>query len=365
MEFFHGQNKLDRAPAVETCIQWEMKFGLYKLTRPKEAADDWIWIADHVVSKGVYKCLVVLGVRMNNLLKKNDLTINFEDVEPLGIVPMRTSNGGLVQAELLTILEANHGIPPLALVKDHGSDLRCGGRLFCEAHPDVIDVYDVPHKIACLYERQLRDDELWGSFTKKCADFKKQVQLTEYSNIAPPNQRSKARYHNIDVLVDWSTDQLLHFEELSPGEQKKLEWLKEYEAGLEYWKQLVCIGRITRNFVRKNGLWVDCYEQLGDQLMEMKFCPQADEFASELVDFIEEQGSRMPKGKRVIGSSEIVESLFGKHKSVSEKGPKPMGRLILSMASRVGERPTEALVETAFEQIKERDVNKWLENAFC
>lgn len=365
MEFFHGQNKLDRAPVAETCIQWEMKFGLYKLTRPKKAADDWIWIADHVVSKGVHKCLVVLGVRMSTLLKKDDLTVSFEDVEPLGIVPMKTSNGGLVQAELSTILEANHGIPPLALVKDHGSDLRCGGRLFCEEHPDVIDVYDVPHKIACLYERQLRDDELWGSFTKKCADFKKQVQLTASSNIAPPNQRSKARYHNIDVLVDWSSDQLLHFGELSPGEQKKLQWLKEYETGLEYWKQLVYIGRTTRNFIRKNGLWVDCYEQLGDHLMGMEFCPQADEFVSELVDFIEEQGSRVPEGKRVIGSSEIIESLFGKHKSVSEKGPKPMGRLILSMASRVGERPTEAAVETAFEQIKERDVNKWLENAFC
>lgn len=365
MEFFHRQNKLDRAPAVETCIQWEMKFGLYKLTCPKEPADDWVWIADHVVSKGVHKCLVVLGVRMSNLLKKGDLTIRFEDVEPLGIVPMKTSNGGLVEAELSTILEANHGIPPLALVKDHGSDLRCGGRLFCKEHPDVIDIYDVPHKIACLYERQLRDDELWENFTKKCADFKKQVQLTEYSKIAPPNQRSKARYHNIDVLVDWSVDQLLHYEELSLGEQKKLKWLKEYEVGLEYWKQLVHIGRTTRDFVRKNGLWADCYEHLGDHLMEMEFCPQADEFASELVDFIESQGDRVPKGKRVIGSSEIIESLFGKHKSVSEKGPKPMGRLILSMASRVGAQPNEALVESAFEQIKESDVNKWLKRAFC
>ena len=61
MEFFHRQGKLDRAPVVETCIQWEMKFGLYKLTRPKAVADDWIWIADHVVSKGVHKCLVVLA----------------------------------------------------------------------------------------------------------------------------------------------------------------------------------------------------------------------------------------------------------------------------------------------------------------
>jgi hypothetical protein len=37
-----------------------------------------------------------------------------------------------------------------------------------------------------------------------------------------------------------------------------------------------------------------------------------------------------------------------------------MGGLVLSMASRVGERPNEALIETAFEQIKEHDVNEWL-----
>jgi hypothetical protein len=59
MEIFCTQGKIDRAPASETCIQWEMKFGLYKLSRPKAAADDWIWLADHVVSKGAYKCLVI------------------------------------------------------------------------------------------------------------------------------------------------------------------------------------------------------------------------------------------------------------------------------------------------------------------
>jgi hypothetical protein len=41
-----------------------------------------------------------------------------------------------------------------------------------------------------------------------------------------------------------------------------------------------------------------------------------------------------------------------------------MGRLILSMASRVGERPTELLVQCAFEQTKERDVSEWLQQAF-
>lgn len=364
MDIFYGQNKIERAPSVETCIQWELKLGLHKLTRHKEVADDWIWIPDHVVSRGAHKCLVVLGVRMSSLMKKGGLTVDFGDVEPLGIVPMKTSNGGLIEAEFEEILKANHGIPPLGIVKDHGSDLRCGGKRFGLTHPGIIDIYDVPHKIARLYEHRLKNDELWGKFTKKCTDFKKQVQLTEWSNVAPPNQRSKARYHNIDVLVDWAADQLLHYGALSQGAQNKLNWLQEYAGELEYWGQLVGIGRSVRDFIRKKGLWLECHEQLKDCLVETDMCPRAEEFTCDLVDFIEQQGNKVPEGKCVIGSSEVIESLFGKHKSIAEKGPKPMGRLILSMASRVGEPPTETLVETAFERIKERDVSNWLERAF-
>ncbi|MBF5060144.1 hypothetical protein NEPTK9_001674 [Candidatus Neptunochlamydia vexilliferae] len=248
-------------------------------------------------------------------------------------------NGGLIETEFETILKANHGIPPLAIVKDLGSDLRCGGRRFCEVHPEVIDIYDAPHKIARLYEHLLKEDELWNEFKKKCADFKKQVQLTEYSNIAPPNQRSKARYHNVDVLVDWGFGQLERYRNLSQKERERLSWLKEYEGELKHWKELVDIGRVGRDFVRKKGLWLECHEEFADCLVKIDISPRADKFACDLVDFIEEQGNKIPEGKHLIGSSEIVESLFGKHKNISERGPKPMGRLILSMASRVGVKP--------------------------
>ena len=64
IEVFQKQEKIERAPSVETCIQWELKLGLHKLTRPKPVADDWVWIPDHVVNKGGHKCLAILGVRM-------------------------------------------------------------------------------------------------------------------------------------------------------------------------------------------------------------------------------------------------------------------------------------------------------------
>jgi hypothetical protein len=301
---------------------------------------------------------------MSSLLQKGDLTISLEDVEPLGIVPMKSSNGELMEAEFEEILQANHGIPPLAIVKDQGSDIRCGGKRFCEAHPGVIDIHDVPHKIARLYEQQLTDDDSWNEFTKQCSDFKKQVQLTEYADTSPPNQRSKARYHNIDVLVDWARTLLLKYDDLSSDRQEKVQWIKRYEQDLECWGQLVDVGRETRDFIRKKGLSKDCYDELGDSLAQRDLCPRAEQFSCDLIDFIEEEGKKIPQGKCVVGSSEIIESLFGKHKNISGRGPKPMGRLILSMASRVGELPTEALVQVALEAVKESHVAKWLKKMF-
>ena len=150
LEVLQSQGNLDRVPSTETCIQWEMKVGLHKLTRSKETADDWVWIMDHVVNKGVYKCFLVLGVRMSTLEKRKDLTLRIEDLEPLGVVPMKVSNGELVAAELEKIVAKAEGCPPLAIVKDQGSDLRCGGKSLCEKYPQIIDIHDVPHKVACI-----------------------------------------------------------------------------------------------------------------------------------------------------------------------------------------------------------------------
>jgi len=104
---------------------------------------------------------------------------------------------------------------------------------------------------------------------------------------------------------------------------------------------------------------------LSDRLLnQMTLCSRGEEFSCKLYDIVEEEGRKVPGGKCVIGSTEIIESVFGTHKHIIEKGPKPMGRLVLSMASRVGENPTEQLVKTAFENVKEKDVDAWLTKAF-
>lgn len=359
LEVLQNKGSLDRAPSIETCIQWEMKLGLHKLTRPKVAADDWVWIMDHVVNKGIHKCFLVLGVRMSVLEERKDLTLRREDLEPLGVVPMRVSNGKLVAEELENIVTATGGQAPLAILKDQGSDLRCGGRDFCEVHPEVIDIHDVPHKIACIYKRILEEDEDWDRFTKECDNFKKKVQLTQNAHLAPPSQRSKARYQNIDILVDWAVKWLPYCEM-----NKELIWLKRYVNHLTEWCQLVDAGRDVRDVVRREGISRGGYELISERLLKIVTSPRAEQFACDILDFLEEEGEKVPEGRRVLGSSEIIESVFGVHKNVSSRGPKPMGRLVLSMASRVAEEPSEKLIFDAFERIQEKTVDNWIAQAF-
>ena len=46
-------------PSWFTGRLWLLRLGYYKLTRPKEQADDWVWSVDHTVQLGPEKCLVI------------------------------------------------------------------------------------------------------------------------------------------------------------------------------------------------------------------------------------------------------------------------------------------------------------------
>ena len=44
---------------------WLLRLGYYKLTRPKEKADDWIYVIDHFIQVDNKKCFVINGIRQS------------------------------------------------------------------------------------------------------------------------------------------------------------------------------------------------------------------------------------------------------------------------------------------------------------
>lgn len=84
------------APAWSTGRFWILRLGYYKLTRPKEQADDWVWIVDHTVQVGNEKCLIILGLRLRALPVVGQ-SVSHKDVEPIALLPVEKSNGEVVR----------------------------------------------------------------------------------------------------------------------------------------------------------------------------------------------------------------------------------------------------------------------------
>jgi hypothetical protein len=361
-----SQNKIDRAPTAETLIQWDLKIGLYKLERPKLPGGGWVWMADHVIRLGVYKCFVIVGVRMTTLLAKKDLTVSLEDLEPIAILPMEVSNGPQVARSLEeTVLKV--GFSPDALVIDHGSDLYAGARLFCENHPGTQLKYDVSHKVACGFKKRLNKNPLWEKMTSGAVQTKKALSLSKFAKFAPPQQRSKARYMNLDSLVKWGCDMLDQYRTLPKEVKSKVDWLIPLKEEIHKWKEWVQIGQVTRDVIRTEGFYEGVDDVLMDRLISMDLTTEgSEEFAEELIDYVSSEGEGIHKENRLVGTTEVLEGLFGGYKRLvgdNKMSLNGLGRLILCMSSRIGEFSDE-LVNKALTSVKCKDVDEWLSQAF-
>ena len=358
----HG--KLERAPEPETLIQWEMKLGLHKLQRPKAANEEWTWLADHVIRLGRYKCLVIVGVRTAVLRKRGNLTVSLEDLEPMTILPMTESNGSLVANKLEETM-TRVGFAPKSLVIDHGSDLRAGAALSARSHPGMRVHCDVAHKVACEIKRRL-DTDSWMIMMGKAAETRKSLILSKCAQFAPPNQRVKARYMNLDTLVNWGCNTLKDYAGLPQEVREKTSWLLPLHRDLLLWQEWVQVGKITRDVIRTEGFYEGVEVLLMDRIIGMNLSKESEELTEVLVDYVQAEGAGIAYDARVVGTTESLEGLFGGYKRMvgeNRMSANGLGRLILCMSSRTGEL-SETLTREAMTHVRCRDVRSWLTQAF-
>jgi hypothetical protein len=87
---FDGQ-----APTPACSRWWLLRLGLFELTRPKEQADDWVWIIDHTIQIGTKKCFLIVGFRLSAWEpKRGPLTL--QDLQVILLEPVEKSNGDIV-----------------------------------------------------------------------------------------------------------------------------------------------------------------------------------------------------------------------------------------------------------------------------
>lgn len=354
-----------RAPAWSTGRLWLLRLGYYKLMRPKEQADDWAWIVDHTVQVGQEKCLVILGVRLH-VLATQKRPLSHEDVEPLVLLPMSPSNGPLILHQLEASV-ARTGVPR-QIVADHGSDLKAGIEAFCQTHATTSSLYDIKHKTACVLKHELAGDTSWQTFTRLAAKSKRQVQQSALACLAPPNQRAKARYMNIDVLVRWGQqllDVMDHPERLCDLQidlemvDVKLGWIRAFRTDLEAWRELLEVIEVTETLVRRQGVYRGVHRELKARLSPIAQRARSRAVGSHLVAFLAQESLKAKANERLLGSSEVIESVFGKFKHIERDQAKAgFTGLVLSLVAMVSTTTAE-VVQQALSTVTTQKVLTW------
>jgi hypothetical protein len=362
LDVFGPMAGCDTAPHWSTGRLWLLRVGLAALWLPKLIADDWVWMIDHSIQIGTTKCLVILGIRLSDLPVGRPLC--HEDMQPIALEPMNSSNKNTVAA-CLNATVACTGVPR-AILNDQGADLHGGVEIFRRDHTNVCELHDVKHKAACLLKSRLEGDARWKEFASLLGQTKFQIQQTELAFLVPPSQRSKARFMNVDVLVDWAYAALRVVDDpslLSPLGVKadrvyaKLGWLVDFRADLADWSACMTIIGATLDFVRCQGLYIGAGVDLTAQLPAVS--GGARKLREQLIDFVTRQSSQARIGERLPGTTEVLESCFGKLKAI-EDGQSKSGftGLVLSLAAMVGKLEPTA-IKTMLERVGVREVMVW------
>jgi len=343
-------------PSHKTIGRWLTRVGLYKLNCPKEKANDWALIVDNSVQIGTQKCLVILGVRLS---KFQGRALCFEDMEMLAMEFHDHSDEKTV-CKALEKAQERVGAVAMACADD-GTDLRKGVALFCKKH-HAGRVFDVVHKIGTFLKKLLEKDLEWKAFTSAAGEAKKKMQQTQAAHLVPPNQRTKSRFLNIEILVRWGVDITVALEDPKHPDRQLLEqycgWIRQHAGIITRLKQIDLISQKVRQHIRE-GISSTTGDEVEAMLESFDLGVDACQYAGMLIDFFHEQSKVVPVGQVWIGSSEIIESLFGKLKCLEHDQSKGgFTSLALGAAACVGKVDVNA-VKTAMQQVKTTDVATW------
>lgn len=256
----------------------------------------------------------------------------------------------------------------LAAVFDQGSDVKKGAALFQQEHPEVKIVHDIAHKLSNVVERTLKDDVKWKEYIQKLDMTRRRAHQTELAALMPAKQREKARFMNIGFLVNWP-DRVLKCKAagrlctiLEERYQDYFGWINEFGTSLDEWGFIVGIVETIKETVRTYGLSEAVYSHLKSFSIFAEVPIEGERlqaFISDSLEAVRKEVEKLGKDQTIIGSTEVLESVFGKYKAINE-GIQGVTGNILGICTFVGPERSEQEIKEAMEQCSVRKSLEWL-----
>ena len=356
------------APCQTTIQNHILRLGLYLIQRTDQHRDDRIWLMDHMINAGSTKCLIVLGISLQDYRKLSG-PLSHQDLDVLAVLPVETSNGEVVYGQLKQ-LAVQFGTP-LATLSDRGSDLKKGVELFQKDRPGVASFYDIVHLVSRIIKAIFESDPQWDSYRKaccKCANFLRQSVL---AHLKPPSPKTKARYMNYDREVRWASRAITIVDRVRSGNlnerqkvrlspelvEQRLGWLDEYRHIALAWSEVIWTGQAINSLVRRSGYTNNTPDEIRCFASTAQY-QQTRTLIDQVFAEVEPLCRSLADGESMPGSTEVLESLIGKGKRLLHHSGNSVTRQILSLAAATT-KVTTTLVEQALSTCRMKHLVQW------
>jgi hypothetical protein len=241
-----------------------------------------------------------------------------------------------------------------------------GGNAICKSIELLhkVHIYDITHKMAWMLKNTYEKDELFIKYTKEMAQMRFKGICSDFSHVIPPKQRSDSRFMNLDILSDWGLKALKCLENLKNGSKiyEKLLWVKDYQPLIAELDLINVSLTKIRALLKTNGLSKKMLSQVSKILKGLTSSKRLIKFKHNLLNFLEETIKLLPKEAKILCTSDIIESSFGKYKNyMSQNSMAGFTDLTLCLAAFTNTLDPEQLLIT-LEQTKMKDLKEWSKN---
>ena len=116
--------------------------------------------------------------------------------------------------------------------------------------------------------------------------------------------------------------------------------------------------------VKQEGLSQTSRMDFENSVKDKVLTAPAEQIKEQIIGYLTQEGGKIPDGKILLGTSDIIESIFGKYKQHTANSPlKEVGKMILAIPLFVT-KITSQLVKGAMEYVSTMDVKEWADQVF-
>ncbi len=328
-------------PSFTTIRAWVLRLGCYALVRPLPQDTPWLWIIDHTIQIGAKKLFLIVGCPLSDV-PFGQRCLSLADLHLVALVPMEQSNQYLVAAELEKATQRTAA--PRLIVSDQGGDLVKGIALFQQRHANTLAVGDIAHHGANVLENRWEREPRWQEFLHRLAQTNQQIRQTADAFLMSPTVRNKARFMNVAPLLRFARRvlTLLHREKPNEKAQHRYGWLRAYEEDVARWLDQYDLVEKTIRRVRRHGLHAGTLAELEKEWGAESAQPGTKMVRGHMRAYVSKNVRPAEEGETLAGSSEVLESAFGKLKAkVGESGKGELTGLAMSLGAILGQHDEE------------------------